>query len=282
MGFVSFPEPRTADDHKVRGKPERFADHYTQARLFWNSQTDVEKRHIVGAFRFELSKVQTPAVRERMVAGLLNVTPELGEAVATGLGMRDLPAPLPKVRPQDVTPEVTASAALSLFARPGDVGVTARKVAILAADGCDGAAIAALVDRLTAEGAVPRILGLRLGAAETISGEWLEVDASIEVTPSVLYDAVAIPDGERAAQRLASTGQALEFVKDQYRHCKPLLAAGAAAGVLRAAGIPETLPDGSADSGLIAGEAGDALVDAFVAALARHRHFARETDPPRV
>jgi len=72
-GFVSFPEPRAEDDHKVRGKAERFADHYTQATLFWNSQTDVEKQHIVNAFRFELSRVQTPAVRERMVSGLMNV-----------------------------------------------------------------------------------------------------------------------------------------------------------------------------------------------------------------
>jgi catalase len=69
-GFVSFPEPREDGDHKVRGKAERFADHYTQATLFWNSQTDVEKQHIINAFRFELSRVQTAAVRERMVSGL--------------------------------------------------------------------------------------------------------------------------------------------------------------------------------------------------------------------
>ena len=79
-GFVSFPEPREEGDHKVRGKAERFADHYTQATLFWNSQTDVEKQHIINAFRFELSRVQTPAVRERMVSGLMNVAAELAEA----------------------------------------------------------------------------------------------------------------------------------------------------------------------------------------------------------
>ena len=79
-GFVSFPEPHARRrTHKVRGKAERFADHYTQATLFWNSQTDVEKTHIVNAFRFELSRVQTPAIRERMVSGLMNVAPELAE-----------------------------------------------------------------------------------------------------------------------------------------------------------------------------------------------------------
>ena len=124
MGFVSFPEPRQADDHKVRGKPDRFADHYTQARLFWNSQTPVEKTHIVKAFRFELSKVQTPAIRERMVSGLLNVAPELGQAVAKGLGIRDLPPPMPKVRPDDVTPgdhrvaDVVAVRATGVGGRP--------------------------------------------------------------------------------------------------------------------------------------------------------------------
>src|SRR4026209_1246152 len=74
-GFVSFPEPREREDHKVRGKPERFADHYRQATLFWKSQTDIERRHIVNAFRFELSRVQTPAGRERMGSGLLDVAP---------------------------------------------------------------------------------------------------------------------------------------------------------------------------------------------------------------
>ena len=85
------PSRVSADDHKVRGKAERFADHYTQATLFWNSQTAVEKRHIVNAFRFELSKVQTPAIRERMVSGLMNVDAALAKAVAAGLGIREMP-----------------------------------------------------------------------------------------------------------------------------------------------------------------------------------------------
>ncbi|MEA2843466.1 MAG: catalase, partial [Actinomycetota bacterium] len=111
-GFVSAPERIEPDAHKVRGKAERFADHYTQATLFWNSQTPVEKSHIVNAFRFELSRVQTPAVRERMVSGLMNVAAELAGAVAEGLGIRPMPAPMPKVLQTKVTPEVTESPAL--------------------------------------------------------------------------------------------------------------------------------------------------------------------------
>ena len=108
-GFVSVPERREEGDHKVRGKAGRFADHYTQATLFWNSQTDVEKQHIINAFRFELSRVQTPAIRERMVSGLMNVAAELADNVAEGLGIREMPTPMPKVLKHDVTPEVAAS-----------------------------------------------------------------------------------------------------------------------------------------------------------------------------
>jgi catalase len=280
-GFVSFAEPRTADDHKVRGHAERFADHYTQATLFWNSQTDVEKTHIVKAFRFELSKVQTPAIRERMVSGLRNVAPELAEAVGQGIGLRDLPPAMPKAIQREVTPEVATSPPLSLFARPGDGSIRARKIAFLIADGFDAAPVKALADRLASEGAVPRLLGPRIGAVEAISGDPIEADASVETTPSVLYDAVVLADGDAAITALAGNGQVLEFVKDQYRHCKTILALGGADALLRAAGIPTTLPDGAADAGVILDPTGAGL-DAFVAALAKHRHFARETDPPRV
>jgi catalase len=282
-GVVSFAEPREPDDHKVRGKAAKFADHYTQARLFWNSQTAVEQQHIINAFRFELSKVQTPAVRERMIAGLRNVAAELAEPVARGLGMRVLPEPLPKALPADVTPEVTTSKALSLFARPGAGGIRARRVAILVADGCDATPLDALVSRLTAEGAVPRFVAARLGAVATTSGDPIEADISIEAAPSVLYDAVVIAGGEAAVVALAGDGQAREFVKDQYRHCKPILAIGDGLDLLKAAGIPLTLPSGDPDPGLIRSDTdGAALVDAFVAALAKHRHFERETNPPRV
>ena len=206
-GFVSFPEPREEDDHKVRGKAERFADHYTQATLFWNSQTDVEKQHIINAFRFELSRVQTPAVRERMVSGLMNVAAELAEGVAAGLGIREMPAPMPKVLTRDVTPEVSVSPALSLFARPGDGSIRTRRVAILVADGCDGEALVALADRLTSEGAVPRFVSTTLGSVQPADGDAIEVDVSLEAAPAVLYDALVLPDGAEADRRhCAPTG----------------------------------------------------------------------------
>ena len=282
-GFVSFPERREEGDHKVRGKAERFADHYTQATLFWNSQSDVERQHIVNAFRFELSRVQTPAIRERMVSGLMNVDKDLAAAVASGLGLREMPEPMPKVLERDVTPEVSTSPSLSLFARPGDGSIRTRRVAILVGDGCDGPSLVALSQRLTEEGAVPRFVSATLGTVEPSSGEAIEIDVSIEAAPSVLYDAVVLPAGADAVQQLLTDGRVLEFIKDQYRHCKSILAFGEGTRLLEACGITPTLPTGEPDPGLIvAMPDDDAAADAFVAAIAAHRHFARETNPPRV
>jgi catalase len=290
-GFVSFPEPLTPDEHKVRGKPERFADHYTQATLFWNSQTPAERTHIVNAFRFELTRVQTPAIRERMVSGLMNVSKTLAEAVAEGLGLTAMPAPMPKALQREITPEVSTSPSLSLLARPGDGSVRARRVAIIVANGVKGDAARAVQTALAEAGAVPRFVGIRLGSVSAGRGEPIEVDATLETAPSVLFDAVVLPDGaEAAVAALARDGRTLEFLKDQYRHGKPILAFGASSALLKEARIPDRLPSGEADAALIvaaderaasAGSAGSAI-DRFMTALAAHRNFARETDPPLV
>jgi catalase len=279
---VPFPERREEGDHKVRGKAERFADHYTQATLFWNSQTDVEKQHIINGFRFELSRVQTPAVRERMVSGLLNVARELAQAVAGGLGIRELPAPMPKVMTRRVIPEVSVSPALSLFARPGDGSIRTRRVAILVADGCEADTLTALADRLTDEGAVPRFVSTTLGSVQPVNGNAIEVDVSLEAAPAVLYDALVLPDGTEGVAALRADGRTLEFIKDQYRHCKPILALGASDQLLQACGIERTLPNGQPDPGLLVGTKAETAADDFIAAIAKHRHFERETDPPRV
>ena len=282
-GFMSFAEPREADDHKVRGKAERFADHYTQATLFWNSQSDVEKQHIINAFRFELSRVQTPAVRERMVSGLMNVDARLASEVAAGLGIRKMPKAMPKVMTTKVTPEVSVSKSLSLFARPGDGSIKARRVAVIVADGCDEAPLAALVKTLTAEGAVARFVGATLGAVTTAAGGEFEVDISLEAAPAVLYDSVAICGGAAAVKALARDGRVLEFIKDQYRHCKPILAFDESTAVLNACGIPADAKDAGLITAATRGKGAVKNVgDKFVAAMSRHRHYERESDPPKV
>ncbi len=269
---------------KVRGKPEKFADHYTQAALFFESQTPTEQAHIAAAFRFELSKVTVPAVRERIVASLVNASPELAAKVAAGLGMKTVPGALPRALKTPVTPEVSASPALSLMARPGDGGIRSRKIALLVADGVDGVSIAALQAALFGAGAVPRLIAARLGPVTTAGGETLEPDATMENSPGFLFDALVLPDGAPAAEALAAHGHTMDFIKDQYRHCKTILALGASQALLGDAGIPLTLPDGSADPGLLLSDASQARTVAaeFIAAVGQHRHPSRDCDPPRV
>ncbi len=280
-GFVSFPEP--IQDDKLRGKPEKFAEHYAQATLFYNSQTEVEKAHIVGAFRFELSKLTVPAIRERMVAGLRNVSEELAAAVAEGLGI-DLPEPLPKAIDNPLPPEVTDSPALSLMALPGEVGIRTRKVAILVANGFEGESVAKVQAALVAQGAVPRLVGIRLGKVVPVKGDTIEADASLENTPAVLFDALVLPCGPDHVAALSKVGNTMEFIKDQYRHCKPILALGVSQQLLDKAGIPAALPSGDPDEALIKVEpsAVDGVIQTFIDAIAQHRYTPRDSDPPLV
>ena len=280
-GFTSFREH--IEDDKVRGKPEKFADHYSQAALFYNSQSPVERAHILRGFRFELTKVQVPAIRQRMVSMLLNVDVGLAKALAAELGMA-LPKPMPKALKSVAAPEVSVSAALSLFARPGDGSIKTRRIAILVADGVDGEAAEALHEGLAERGAVPRYVGVRLGSVRTADGGSLEVEVSLETMPSVLFDAVAVLGGKEAVVKLGNVGHALEFIKDQYRHAKPILALAEGADLVENAGAPANLPSGEPDPGMLIAKHGRAreALPGFVAAIARHRHHEREMDPPAV
>ncbi len=280
-GFTSFREP-IADD-KLRGKPEKFAEHFNQAALFWNSQTPIEQAHIIRGFRFELTKVQVPAIRERVVSMLRNVDERLAQSVASGLGI-ELPPAMPRAVKAPPKPEVTQSKALSLFARPGDGSIATRRVAIFVANGIDGAGAKALHARLTELGAVPRYVGPRLGAVATEDGDTLDVEVSFEAAPSALWDAVAVPDGRAAVKLLGTLGHALEFLKDQYRHAKPILVLGAGADLAENAGVATMLRNGQPDPGVLDGrnETAAKLIPQFIQAIARHRHHEREVDPPEV
>jgi catalase len=281
QGFVSFPQPMEGE--KLRGKPKMFADHYTQATLFYDSQTAVEQAHIAGAFRFELSKLTVPAIRERVLATLVNVSPQLAAEVADGLGMA-VPAALPRALAEPNTPEILISPELSLRALPGDGGIRTRKVALLAAHGVHGASLLAVQSALQAAGAVGVIVAARLGTIETADSAALEATASFENSPPVLFDAVCLPDGEVGVDSLFRTAQAVDFVTQQFCHGKTLLALGASKALLTHAGVAAFLAAGDPDPGVLLAEA-DASESAcaqFIAAIAQHRHPERESDPPRV
>jgi catalase len=281
-GFMSFPQADRGD--KVRGKPEKFAEHYNQAALFWNSQSDAEKLHIVRAYRFELTKVQTVAVRSRVVAQLRNVDEGLAAAVAEGLGMTEMPDPLPQSVKKMPRPEIRQSPALSMMARPGKDGIRARRIALLVADGVAGESARAVHKALEDAGAVPRFVGIKLASLAADRGESIEVEISMEAAPSCVWDAVVVPDGDGSIETLAGSGHAMEFLKDQYRHCKPMLFLGAASALCEKAGLPRSLPNGKPDAALLVFDSGDvgAAISAFANALANHRNFDRESDPPRI
>ncbi|HKY01696.1 MAG TPA: catalase [Burkholderiales bacterium] len=281
MGFVSFPEPVAED--KLRGKPEKFADHFTQARLFLNSQSPTEQAHILGAFRFELTRVQVPAIRTRVVSMLANVDQAFAQKLADELGL-DMPAPQPRALAKPPKPEIDKSSALSLLARPGDGSIRGRRVALLVANGVEGGSLQAVYKNLLDAGAVPRYIGVRLGKVTTTSGEVLHVEVSLEAAPSVLFDALVLPDGEAGVETLLGVGNTLEYAKDQYRHCKPILALGAGSEILDAANIDPILPNGDPDPGLVlwTGDGDGDPTSLFMEAIAKHRHFQRETDPPLI
>ncbi|HEX2546962.1 MAG TPA: catalase [Ramlibacter sp.] len=288
QGFVSVPARIAAKEEqgKVRAKPEKFADHYTQARLFFESQTPVEQQHIANAFRFELSKLTVPAIRERMVAGLRNASEPLARMVAEGLGMEELPNPLPLALPNPAQPEVLKSPALSLLSRPGQTPLKGRKVALLVGPGVEGEALAQVQQALLAQGAIGRLVGPRIGSFRTASGDLVDADASLENEPGFLFDALVLPDGAEAVAALAQDGHTMEFVKDQFRHCKPMLVLGASSVLLTKAGVPAAMDKSLAqgNTGLVIADSGDApaAIEAFLAAMALHRHFGREMDPPMV
>ncbi len=273
-GFVSFPEPVKQDE--VRGKAEKFAEHFNQASLFYESQTEPEKKHIAAAFTFELSKCTVEAVRRRVVSMLRNVSEELAETVAAGMGM-DLPPAMPRAIASPPKPEVLKSPTLSLTARSGEKGIETRKIAVFVAADVDVESMDATLAAIESKGALAFIVGPRVGPIGGPQGDAYVADGSFDTHPGPLFDAVALPDG--VATQLAQDGRALEFLRDQYRHCKAMLAIGSSASLLTKAGISTS----ATDPGLIvAKQADSAALDLFVAAVQRHRHFARETDPPLV
>ena len=289
QGFVSVADRLTAKESqgKVRAKPEKFADHFTQATLFYESQTPVEQAHIAAAFRFELSKVTVPAIRERTVSMLRNASEALAKRIAADLGMPILPDAMPRALESPAAPEITESPALSLLFRPGEQGIRARKVAMLLADGVSGDSLMAAHAALGAAGAVPKLIAPRIGLVKTAEGNSLMADASLETEPGFLFDALVLPDGQEAVAALSRNAKTMEFIRDQYRHCKSILVMGASTALMSKAGIPNTLPSGQADSGIVfsssdQGVSPASAVEAFIQAIAKHRHFERETDPPLV
>ncbi|TIP72375.1 MAG: catalase [Mesorhizobium sp.] len=264
-GFRSFADAEQGQ--KVRLRAESFADHYSQARLFFNSQTPPEQRHIAMALTFELSKVQTPAIRERMVSHLLNIDEALATTVADKLGIRKMPSPAAAaVPPRD---DLEPSPALSIIEN-GPESFRGRKVGVLVSDGVDAALFEHVRSAIETEGAVMEVVAAKIGGASAADGTHIEAKHMIDGGPSVLFDAVVLMLSEPGAELLAKEAAAKDFVSDAFAHCKFIGFTAGAEPLLAKAGV-----DADADEGLIRLDSQEAAEE-FVQACRKLRLWARE------
>lgn len=238
MGFQSYPAQDTGP--KLRIRPESFADHYSQARLFYISQRPIEQRHIKDALVFELSKVQRPDIRARMVSHLLNIDQNLAQRVANDLRMKDLPAPARAAKP--TRQDLPKSDALSIMINSLDT-FKGRKLGVLMTDGADAALFNALKDAATKAGAMTEIVAPMIGGVQLSDGSWLAADHKIDGGPSVLFDAVALLVSEDGAELLAKNPAARDFVADAFAHAKFIGYSAAAMPLFVKAGISDDLDE---------------------------------------
>ncbi|SUA87507.1 Catalase HPII [Brucella intermedia] len=229
------------DGQKVRLRAESFADHYSQARQFYLSQTETEQKHIAMALTFELSKVETPVIRERIVSNLLNIDANLAEAVAGKLGIRKMPKAADAMVP--VRDDLAPSPALSIIEN-GPGSFNGRKIGVLVANGTDAQVLKGIRHAAEKEGAMVELVAPTVGGFEASSGDWIEADHMIDGGPSVLFDAVALVLSDEAADRLTREAAARDFVADAFAHCKFIGFTAGAMPLLAKAGIEPDMDEG--------------------------------------
>jgi len=287
-GFVSYNE--RIDAKKVRARSRSFFDHFSQATLFFNSQSEFEKNHIVDALRFELGKLETSAIRVRVVGMLARVDKTLAEKVAKGLGMEvpQKPEPLlnqsipadgdPEMfQPTDVVSSLKQSKALSMANTVKD-SIQTRRIAILAADGVDEGSLNTMKKALEAAGAQAKIIAPHLGFIGAANGEKIKVDQSFLTAASVLFDAVYIPDGSKGGAALQGEPDAIHFVNEAYKHCKAIAADGAGAKFLQTTAVRVKTQDKSEveKSNAATGVLVNRSPKEFIDAISQHRFWERE------
>jgi catalase len=260
-GFGTFPGRAAEDEQgdKLRIRPESFADHYSQARLFFRSLAAPEQAHLASALVFELSKVGLEHVRVRMMSNLVNVDPDLAKRVADGLAM-----PLPKASPTAAkVQDMDASSALRIIEGPlAPADIVGRSIGILIADGSDAAAVKALTGKIAKAGGRPVIIAPKVGGAKMADGSLLKADAQLAGYPSVFVDAIALVLSEAGCAALRNEAAAVQFVMDAFGHLKAIGHTPEAQPLLDKAGVKP-------DDGVLA------LDDAFIPAAAK-RYWDRE------
>ena len=243
-GYVFHDEHVEGGKRKIR--PESFADHYSQARQFYISQTGLEKRHIAAAFTFELSKVETLAIRERMVGHLRNIDEDLAKSVATGLGLEKMPEAADAAAATRT--DLEESPKLSIILNGPD-SFRGRKLGVLVSDGADIGTIRGLKEAAEAEGAMIEFIAPAIGGVTASDGTRIAADEKVNGGPSVLYDAVALVTSDEGGQLLAGEPTARDFVADAFAHCKFIAYVSQAMPLLEKASVASDLDQGCVDLG---------------------------------
>ncbi len=231
-GFKSFPAEETGRKERIRS--ETFADHYSQARQFYISQTAVEQAHIVAALVFELSKVETPRIRVRVVSHLRNIDEDLARKVADGLGLAEMPAPADAAMPTRM--DIRESAALSILRNPPNT-FEGRKLGVLLTDGADAKLVAALRSAVKKAGAQIEFITPRVGGVTADDGSLIEGHHQLGGAPSVLFDAVALVGSDADIGTIVDHPAARDFVADAFAHMKFIGHVPAAKALLDKAGV---------------------------------------------
>lgn len=282
-GFHTYEE--RIDAKKVRARSDSFRDHFSQATLFWNSQSEPERKHIIDAFKFELGKVETIAVRQRMVNLLTQVDMELAKEVAKGLGLKAKKPVQPinhsygaDTDPKSVQPlkhksMVEKSEALSMENTVKHT-IKSRKIAFLVADGVDDDALHTMKKSLISEDAMVKIVAPKNGSIKTARGEEVKVDETWLTTSSVLFDAVYVPGGQKSINTLTEEAEAIYFINEAYKHCKAIAATGDGVDFIKNETFAGKTKE---DKAVILGDSAKKTMKMFINAIAQHRNWERET-----
>ena len=289
-GFTSYAE--RIDAKKIRERSQSFFDHFSQATLFFNSMSDPEKSHIVDALSFELGKVERLEIRERMLNILFKIDTNLAAKVGYNIGVpinknpqgfinQGFPADADPICYQPIeVPKSTVSSPILSMANTLKDSIITRKIAILVAEGVNSNSLTTVKNALLAQGAIPEIIAPKLGALLSETDEAIVPDKSFLTAASVLYDAIYIPGGINSVATLEADPDAVHFLNEAYRHCKAIALDKMALQVLRATYFGRNFSDDyatEASEGIIIGDDAKKLSKAFIAAIAQHRFWDRET-----
>lgn len=286
-GFVSHTEH--VEGHKIRARSKSFNDYFSQATLFYHSQTEPEKKQIISAFQFELGMVEREEIRKRMVGLLTQVDMDLAAQVAEGLGFKVPDGPMEPVQngvpadhdPKDYEPlkvkqAVKSDKALSMeYTVKGNI--SSRMIAFLCADGVDEDSVSSMKEALMEKGATVKIIAPHSGKLKTAGGGEIKIDKSFSTSGSVLFDAFFVPSGTKSIAVLKETAKAVNFLHEGYKHCKAIAMDGDAKELLKATYIEHLVESIDAESqGVILKTPAMGLAENFIKAIGQHRFWERE------